>query len=68
MMARTVVNLDERLLKRAMKLSGVKKKVQLVNWGLQVLVEHLLQEQVLKLRGKVHWEGDLDLWRGRVRR
>ncbi len=64
-MARTVVNLDDRLLKRVMRLSGVKKKVRIVNWGLEVLVQHLEQIEIRKLRGKIHWEGDLRRWRGR---
>ena len=67
-MARTVVDLDEKLLKRAMKLSGVKTKVALVNMGLKVLVEHLLQMEILKSAGKVTWEGNLDEMRGRARR
>ncbi|HLF94414.1 MAG TPA: type II toxin-antitoxin system VapB family antitoxin [Planctomycetota bacterium] len=67
-MAKTVVNLDEKLLRRARKLSGVTKKVSLVNWGLEVLVEHLEQMEILKSKGKVKWEGDLDEMRGRVRR
>ena len=64
-MARTVVDLDEKLLKKAVRLSGITKKVRLVNWGLEVLVEHLEQLEILKLRGKIHWEGDLEKWRGR---
>ncbi len=67
-MARTVVDLDEKLLKQAMKLSGVKTKVALGNMGLKVLVEHLLQMEILKSAGKVTWEGNLDEMRGRVRR
>ena len=67
-MARTVVNLDEKLLRRAKRLSGVKTKVELVNMGLKVLVEHLEQMEILKSAGKVTWEGDLDEMRGRVRR
>jgi len=67
-MAKTVVNLDEKLLRRARRLSGVTKKVSLVNWGLEVLVEHLEQMEILKSKGKVKWEGDLDKMRGRVRR
>ena len=66
--ARTIVNLDEKLLKRAMKLSGLRTKVALVNMGLKVLVEHLQQMEILKSAGKVVWEGDLDEMRGRVRR
>jgi len=67
-MARTLVNLDEKLLRRARKLSGVKQKVALVNMGLKVLVEHLEQMEILKSAGKVKWEGNLDEMRGRVRR
>ena len=67
-MAKTVVNLDEKLLKRAMKLSGIRTKVTLVNMGLKVLVEHLLQQEILKSVGKVTWEGSIDEMRGRVRR
>ncbi len=67
-MARTIVDLDEKLLRRAMKLSGETRKVALVNWGLKVLVRRLEQMQILKSAGKVKWEGDLDEMRGRVRR
>ena len=67
-MARTIVNLDEKLLKRAMKLSGIRTKVTLVNMGLRSLVRHLEQMEILKSAGKVKWEGDLDEMRGRVRR
>ena len=62
------MNLDEKLLRRARKLSGVKQKVALVNMGLKVLVEHLEQMEILKSAGKVKWEGNLDEMRGRVRR
>jgi Arc/MetJ family transcription regulator len=68
MMARTIVDLDEKLLKKAMKLSGIKTKVTLVNMGLKSLVRHLEQMEFLQSRGKVQWDGDLDEMRGRVRR
>ncbi len=67
-MARTVVNLDEKLLRKAMRLSKVRKKVRLVNWGLEILVRFLEQSEIRKLRGKIRWEGNLDEMRGRVRR
>jgi Arc/MetJ family transcription regulator len=67
-MARTIVDLDEKMLKKAMKLSGIKVKVTLVNMGLKSLVRHLEQMEILKSRGAVIWEGDLDEMRGRVRR
>jgi Arc/MetJ family transcription regulator len=68
MMARTIVDLDEKMLKKAMKLSGIKTKVTLVNMGLKSLVRHLEQMEMLKSRGAVIWDGDLDEMRGRVRR
>ena len=67
-MTRTIVDLDEKMLKKAMKLSGIKVKVTLVNMGLKSLVRHLEQMEMLKSRGTVLWEGDLDEMRGRVRR
>lgn len=67
-MARTLVNLDEKLLKRAMKLSGIKVKVSLVNMGLAELVRRLEQREILHSFGKVEGDWDIDRWRGRVRR
>ena len=67
-MARTIVNLDEKLLKRAMKLSGIKVKVTLVNMGLEQLVRRLEQKEILKSFGHVKGDWDIDRWRGRVRR
>jgi Arc/MetJ family transcription regulator len=67
-MTRTIVDLDEKMLKKAMKLSGIKTKVTLVNMGLKSLVRHLEQMEILKSKGSTLWEGDLDEMRGRVRR
>jgi Arc/MetJ family transcription regulator len=67
-MTRTIVDLDEKVLKKAMKLSGIKTKVTLVNLGLKSLVRHLEQMEMLKSKGTTIWEGDLDEMRGRVRR
>jgi len=52
-MARTIVDLDEKLLKKAMKRSGIKTKVTPVNMGLKSLVRHLEQAEMLKSRGTV---------------
>ena len=67
-MARTIVNLDEKLLKEAMKLSGIKVKVTLVNMGLAALIKSLRRKEILKSAGNVEGDWDIDLWRGRVRR
>ncbi len=58
-MARTVVNLNDRLLKKAQRLTGLKKKVDVVNLGLEHLVRQKEIEGLLELPGSVEWEGNL---------
>ncbi len=58
-MARTVVNLNDHLLKKAQRLTGLKKKVDVVNLALEQLVRQQEIEKLLELPGRVEWEGDL---------
>ncbi len=57
---RTNIILDEELIDRARKLTGIKTKKQVVQEALRLLIQLKEQEQVRALRGKLHWEGDLD--------
>ena len=57
---RTNIVLDEGLIDRARKLTGNKTKKQVVQEALRLLIQLKEQEQVRSLRGKLHWEGDLD--------
>ncbi len=67
-MARTNIVLDDALVRKAMKLTGAKTKRQLVDIALRKLIEQedeilkrrALNARILKLRGKLHWEGNLD--------
>jgi Arc/MetJ family transcription regulator len=60
-MARTVVNLDDRMVLEAMRLTGLRRKVDVVNEGLRVLVaQQRLRRGFSRLRGRVTWDGDLD--------
>ena len=58
-MARTVINLNDHLLKKAQRLTGLKKKVDVVNLALERLVWQQEIEKLLELPGRVEWEGDL---------
>ncbi len=58
-MARTLINLDDRLLKRAQQLTGLKKKVEVVNLALERLVRQKEIKKLLKLPGSVEWDGNL---------
>ena len=58
-MARTPVNLDDELLRAALRETGLSRKVDVVNEGLRTLIA---QPRVLRLyrsrRGRVDWRGD----------
>jgi Arc/MetJ family transcription regulator len=57
---RTNIEIDDKLMKQALRLTGYKTKRAVVEAGLQMLVRVKGQEEMLKLAGKVHWDGDLD--------
>ena len=62
-MARTNIDLDNRLVKEGMKRLKCKSKKELVNLALRSLVNKEAIKDLLTLQGKVHWEGDLDALR-----
>lgn len=62
-MARTVVDIEDSVLKKAQKLTGIRKKVDVVNFALKKLVEQKEMEKILDLKGKIQWEGDLEKMR-----
>jgi Arc/MetJ family transcription regulator len=57
---RTNIVLDDKLIERAQKLTGIKTKREVVHEALRTLI--LLQEQgnIRTVRGKLKWEGDLN--------
>lgn len=57
---RTNIVLDQDLVNRAKKLTGIETTRGVVHEALKTLVLLRDQEQLRKLRGKLHWEGDLD--------
>ena len=64
---RVTVNIDENLLREAMRCSGARTKKEAVEAGLCALVGIRAQKGMRRFRGKVKWEGDLDVSRrGRI--
>jgi Arc/MetJ family transcription regulator len=57
---RTNIVLDDKLVKRAQKLTGIKTKREVVHEALRTLVLLREQGEIRSLRGKLKWEGDLD--------
>lgn len=60
---RTNIEIDETLIKEAMKASGLTTKKAAVEEGLRLIISLKKQEGIKSLRGKVKWEGDLDKMR-----
>ncbi|MGA8443536.1 MAG: type II toxin-antitoxin system VapB family antitoxin [Candidatus Sulfotelmatobacter sp.] len=65
---RTNIEIDDRLIRQAMKRSGSRTKRATVETALRLLVKTHSQTAIRRLRGKVDWEGNLeDSREGRVR-
>ena len=59
-MLRTNIELDEKRVDEAMKLTDKKTKKELVNYALQELVSRIKRKKLLELESKVEWTGNLD--------
>ncbi len=67
---RTNIEIDDKLMKEAMKLSNLKSKKEIVNYALSELIKFHKRQSMKSLQGKVKWIGDLnkmrtyDKWEG----
>ncbi|MGB5299221.1 MAG: type II toxin-antitoxin system VapB family antitoxin [Thiogranum sp.] len=57
---RTNIVIDDDLISRVMKLTGLRTKREAVEMGLKVLLKLKKQGNIKKYRGKLDWVGDLD--------
>jgi Arc/MetJ family transcription regulator len=60
---RTNVVLDEALIERAKELTGIRTTRGVIEEALRLLVQLREQGEVRALRGRLHWEGDLNALR-----
>jgi len=60
---RTNIDIDDELMRQAMKASEETTKKAVVEKALRLMISLKAQEGIKKLRGKVKWEGDLDAMR-----
>jgi Arc/MetJ family transcription regulator len=56
---RTNIDIDDRLMRQAMKSSRSRTKRAAVEAGLRLLVQTRAQAGIRGLRGKIQWAGDL---------
>lgn len=57
---RTNVVIDDNLMNKAKKVSGLKTKKETIEEALKLLVAQREQAEIRKLRGKLKWEGNLE--------
>jgi Arc/MetJ family transcription regulator len=57
---RTNIEIDDALMRKALRATGFKTKRAAVEEGLKLLVRLNDQRDILRLAGKVRWEGNLD--------
>jgi Arc/MetJ family transcription regulator len=57
---RTNIEIDDRLMREAMRRAKTKTKRATVEQGLRALIRMKRQEGIRRFRGKVRWEGKLE--------
>jgi Arc/MetJ family transcription regulator len=60
---RTNIVIDDKLMREAIRASGLKTKRATVEHGLRTLVRLNTQTRIRKLRGNLDWQGDLKVMR-----
>ena len=59
MRTRTNIEIDDRLMRQAMRIGKGRTKRAVVEAGLRLLVQTHAQIGIRRLKGKVRWEGNL---------
>lgn len=57
---RTNIVIDDKLMKEALKLTGLRTKREAVELGLRTVVRLRKQQDIRRFRGKLKWQGDLE--------
>jgi Arc/MetJ family transcription regulator len=60
---RTNILIDDKLMRDALRATGLKTKREAVDLGLRTLLRLSRQREIRRLRGKLNWQGDLEAMR-----
>jgi Arc/MetJ family transcription regulator len=60
---RTNIVIDDKLMHDTLRATGLKTKREAVDLGLRTLLRLRRQAAIRRLRGKLHWQGDLNAMR-----
>ena len=62
---RTNVVVNDDLMNKAKKITGLKTKRAVIEKGLDMIISVYEQNEILKYKGKLKWEGNMDKMRER---
>ena len=57
---RTIIAIDDQLMQKVLRITGLKTKREAVELGLKTLVQLDAQAELRDLFGKIPWDGDLE--------
>jgi len=60
MKMRTNIVIEDELIKKCIEYTGLKTKKEIVNFALLELIQRKERKEILRFKGKLHWEGDLE--------
>jgi Arc/MetJ family transcription regulator len=60
---RTNIVIDDKLMRDTLRATGLKTKREAVELGLRTLLRLKKQGEIRRLRGKLDWQGDLNVMR-----
>jgi len=60
---RTNIVIDDKLMEETLRATGLKTKREAVELGLRTLLRLRKQAEIRRYRGKLDWQGDLDVMR-----
>lgn len=60
---RTNIEIEDKLMKDALRATGARTKREAVELGLKTLIQLRAQEKARQLKGKISWDGDLNAMR-----
>jgi Arc/MetJ family transcription regulator len=60
---RTNIVIDDKLMRDALRATGLRTKREAVEQGLRTLLRLSRQAEIRRLRGKLNWQGDLNAMR-----
>ena len=64
---RTNIDIDDDLMKEALKVSQLKTNKDAVEEGLRLLIRQEMKKKIKNLKGKLQWRGDLEQMRSEVK-